>query len=732
MNATGLLAGFGQWAEREALFPDLRRALRATVAFMAPLVLAHLGLLTGPAIYAAMAAQSVAMVDVRGAYRMRVSLLLAMTLVLAGATWLGSVAGGSLAGSVLATALIAVSLGVWRHLSPDYGPSLAASSALLFLISLALPEASPAVTALLALGGGLWGVALQASLWPFRPQHPLRQTAAETWLALGDLFAAMSFDGQRDDAVRHREIADRETAVRATLDRTTALLAAGPPSALRGQLDALNLTAARVATRVVVFHAALDALAGRPEFPRITATVQPLLTSLTSTTRTVALALVSRQPSQFATGEVRLQRLANLVQVLQERIMAHTGATPGGAELVDLLRQLAEQLPVLKRQLLATVDGGRENRTFSLELPDLDVWTLRPLTAALHLSPRVDPTLIRFTARLGVLLMLGVALFQYGHITRGYWLPLTIVVVLQPDYGSTRLRAAQRLLGTLAGVALASGLLFLRLPPAVILSAIAATIFGFAYHLRKHYAVAVLFITLMIVLLTEATSTVTFQFTIERFLATLAGGVLAMLAALLFWPVWEWQRFPAFLATALRANRDYLLLLQDRLASGGGYDETAIVAKRRAESANGVLFASLQRMAGDPKHQQDNLAQAAALANGNQRLTRALTTVALHLTPGAPLRHPASADFTHLAGDALDILACHVEAATDPRPDLGPPRHALEAFDAPVAAAASDREAQRDQWVFGQMSRAAVELSAMLLAAAAGTRQVPSVSKATP
>jgi uncharacterized membrane protein YccC len=728
MKATGLIAGVGRFAQRESLRPDLRRGLRATAAFMAPLVLAHFGLLAGPVVFAAIAAQNIALVDVRGAYRIRVSLLLAKAVILAAATGLGSLAAGSLPGAVLATALIALSMGLWRHLSSDYGPSLAAASALLFLIALALPEATPALTVLYALGGGLWGVALQASLWPFRPQHPLRQTAAETWLALGDLFAAMSLEDPRGGAIHQQELAERETLVRTTLDRTTAALAAGPASALRQHLEALNLTAARLATRVVVFNGTLDALRRRPDFTRLAPSVQPVLTSLTNTCRTVALVLVTRQPSQLATCEVRLQRLTNLIQVLQARLVAHTGAGPGSAELVDLLRQFAEQLPVLLGQLRATMDQAAERGAFSLELFDLDAWTLRPLASTLHFSGRVDPALRRFTARLGVLLMIGVGIFEYWRIPRGYWVPLTIVVVLQPDYGSTRLRAAQRLLGTLVGGTLASLLLWLKLPALGLLAAIALTIFGFSYFLRKNYAVAVFYITLLIVLLTETSGTLTLQFTLERLLATMAGGAMAMLAALLFWPVWEWQRFPPFLAAALRTNRDYLQLLQARLVAGGAYDQDAIAAKRRAEIANGQVFASLQRMAGDPKHQQDSLAQAAALANGNQRLTRALTTIALHLTPGTPLAHPKAARFSELAGEALEALARQVEAIDAVTHHLEPLRSALENFEMPLAETGSSPAAtQRDQWVFGQMSRAALELSAMLLAAAPAPVQVDPV-----
>ncbi len=733
MKATGLVAGIAQFAERESLLPDLRRALRTTAAFMGPLLLSHFGVLTGPVVFAAIAAQNVALIDVRGPYRVRIHLLLAKAVILAGATWLGCTAAGTLTGAVLATAGIALSMGLWRHLSTDYGPSMATTSAFLFLIALATPATAAAPTVLLTLGGALWGIVLQASLWPFRPQHPLRQAAAESWIALGDLFAAMSLEDGRDEAARHRAITDQETTVRTTLDRTTALLAiTGLSAKLHQRLDALNLTAARLSTRVIVFNNVLESLRPHPDFRRLAPTVQPVLTSLTNTSRTVALAIVSRQPARLATAAVRLQRLANLLQVLQARITAHGSGTPAAAELVDLLRQIAEPLAALRPQLRATMDRAAEHGAWTLELFDLDAWTMRPFASVLNLRLRPDPALVRFTARLAVLLMLGVAVFEYWSIPRGYWLPLTIVVVLQPDYGSTRLRAAQRLLGTLVGGTLASVLIWLKLPAPALLAAIAVTTFGFSYSVRKNYAVAVFFITLLIVLLTETVGTVTIHFTIDRLVATLAGGSLAMLAALLFWPVWEWQRFPSFLATALRANRDYLRLLQDRLATGGAYDAPVIAAKRRAESANGTVFASLQRMAGDPKHQQDSLAQAAALANGNQRLTRALTTIALHLTPGSPLTHPEAARFSGLAGEALAALALRIESRDASAPPLAPLLTALEDFQAPPPEPAAPDVAQRDQWVFGQMSRAALELSAMLLAASPAAPTEPKAVEALP
>ena len=721
------LAGIDKLAEREALYPDLGRALRTTVAFMVPLLVGYSGLLQGPVVFAAIAAQNVALIDIRGDYRVRIGLLLGKALILTAATWLGCVTGVSLLGAVLATGLIALGMGLWRHLSADYGPSVAAASALLFLIALATPEVAASQVALYAFGGALWGVVVQASVWPFRPQHPLRQSVAESWLAVGDLFAALTLDDTRDDATRQRDLAEKEVALRTAIDHTTALIAANgaaQPSRLQQRLDALHLTAARLSTRVQVFNSALEGLRPGPEFDQLTPAVQPVFTALTNTARTVALAVVSRQPAHLATAGVRLQRLANLLQVLQARMLSHAATSPRCAELVQLLRQTATQVAGLYEQLRSTSERAAESGAFSLELFDLDAWTLRPFAATLNQSRRIDPALVRFTARLAVLMMLGVAIFEYWHIPRGYWLALTIVVVLQPDYGSTRQRALQRLIGTLIGGILASVLLWLKLPAPVLLAATAVTIFGFAYMLRKNYALAVFFITLMIVLLTEATGVVTIEFTISRLVATAAGGALAMLAALLFWPVWERQRFPSYLADALRANREYLHLLQGQLTVGGAYDEPTINAKRHAEAANGVVFASLQRMGADPKYQQDGQTQAAAIANGNQRLTRALTSIVLHLKPGAPLTHPASARFATLASDALDALARHVVSPGDATAAPLPPLlAALESFQVPASVVTGSTApfAQRDQWVFGQMSRAALELSAMLLAASPPT-----------
>lgn len=712
-----LFARLRHYLEEQRLQPDINRGLRATVGFMGAFLATAWWHLPIEVSFAAIAAQNVAMVDIRGSYPLRLSLLLAMTAIVAGSCWLGAMAADQLGSGLLAMGLIVFLGGVWRHLSPDYGISLAINSAFLLMLALALPggEAAARHHFLAALGGGLWGVFVQVSLWPFRAEHPLRRAVSDSWLALSDLVAALEPDAASPDA-RHRRIVAQEALLRTTLDQTTATLAAAHAGRKRphlAELEELNQSAARFATRLVAFNTAFETVMSRPDFAALAPSFGPVLTSLTNLTRNTAVTVVSRQPSHLVAAEVRFQRLGNLIQALQDRLLAQTEGAADARQLAFILGQIAGLVPRLGTTLRATVDRANERAAFSVELFDLHTWTLRPLASALNFSWRPDPALVRFVVRLAVLEVAGVAVFESLDLSHGYWLPLTILVVLQPDYGSTRLRAGQRVFGTLAGSALASIVLWLALPKLMLLVAMAVTMFFFAFFLKRNYGYAVFFITLFVVLITETESKVTWAFTAERLGITLAGGLLALLAAQLFWPAWERQFFPGILARALRANRDFVRVIGDRLANGGGYDAGAIALKRAAEKANSVVFASLQRMSADPKAQQEGIEAAGALANGNQRMTRALTVVALHLSTGAPLQRPELSRFVQLAMEILETLAVASETGQPDPVRLRALRKTLDTLtlNAPAGATPLEHSA------YSQFARGLTELGAMLLAA---------------
>ena len=695
--------------------PDLARATRATAGIIVPLLLAETGRIPLHVIFAAIAAQNVAMADVRGSYSLRLAILSSGGLLLGLAAALGSMSSQHLWMALLFAALMAIVAGGLRHLSADYGPPLAAPTVFIFLMASAAPAGHEEVLShmLSTWAGGAFGIVLQMALWPFRPQHPLRRATAECWQETGNLLEILNDDSWPNANLRSDAVAAQQTRLRETLDRTLITLNAAHSKRMRPlltRLERLHLLSSRFGTHVLALDTAMETRGLNRGLADATAAFQPVFQSLENVTRAVAMTIVSRQPSHLTALDVRLRRLTNLLEAARTRVIARSSNLPLARPLVDILGQIEGLVPEIKSAVRDTTDRASERGAFSLELLDLHTWRLGSLSAALNLSPCIDRSLMRFILRLGTLLALSVLLYKWFEIEHGYWLGLTLVVVMQPDYGSTRQRAAERVLGTLLGSVLASGLLFLNLPHAAQLAAAALTAFFFALFLKRRYDVAVVFLTLMVVLLTEIGGPKSWQLTFERLACTLAGGGLALLAAHIFWPAWEKDRFQPLMSEALLAGREYIKLLCRRLREGTGRGPELIPAKRRLETANSEVFASLRRMYGEPKNRADILQDAAAMANGNLRLTRVLNLLLLHLANRPlPVTESALAEWEDAACSGLEVLATNWEELDEQALQLALSR--LEG----IELGGPGRDQNPESWVFTQLARASTELSAMLI-----------------
>jgi uncharacterized membrane protein YccC len=693
--------------------PDLARATRATTGLMLPLLLAETGQIPLQVIFAAIAAQNTAMADVRGSYSLRLAILSSGAMLLGIAAGLGSMSSQHLWIALLFAGAMAVIAGLLRHLSSDYGPPLSVPTVLIFLMASATPPAQADVFshAMSTWAGGALGIFLQMALWPFRPQHPLRRATAECWQEAANLVSI--FNSDQPKSKKGEATAIQQTLLRTTLDRTLVTLNAATSKRMRplvARLERLHMLCARFSTQILALDTALETRGLARGLAETAGAFQPVFQSLENVGRAVALTIVSRQPSHLTSLEVRLRRLTNLLTAARTRLNARTGDLPLGLNLIDILAQIEGLVPEVKAAVRETIDRAKERGAFPLELLDLHTWRLGTLRAALNLSPRVDRPLMRYILRLASLLIPSVLVHTWLGIPHGYWLGLTLVVVMQPDYGSTRQRAAERVFGTLLGSVLASALLYLKLPHLVLLAAAGVNSFLFALFLKRRYDVAVVFLTLLVVLLTEIGGPVDWRLTIERVVCTLAGGGLALVAAHFFWPSWEKDRFQPLMSKALLASCGYIELLCRRLREGTGRGEELIPAKRRLESANSEVFASLQRMYSEPKHRTDILQDAAAMANGNLRLARVLNLLLLHLNSRpAPVSNPEFSKWESAACHALGVLAASWDNLDEQA--LEQALNQLESLDVDQSSAGS----ADDAWVFTQLARASTELSAMIV-----------------
>ncbi|HEY5753138.1 MAG TPA: FUSC family protein [Chthoniobacterales bacterium] len=654
---------FSLWIERTTLDPHLARAVRTTLASSGTLLICQATGLGQSAMFVALAAQGIALNDLRGGFGLRMGIVVTMAVALAAATLLGAIAGQSLWTATAGMAVVAISAGFWRHVNKDYGPLLGVYSVLLY--ALALSESSSwhhAVhLAQLSLLGGASAAAVHIISWLFRRQYPLRNSVAEVWVALSDLATSMRSAPGDNPLKRGAAIAAHEQALRAALDNTFAVLGKEEPddgrkmSPLLEHLEEMRREAVHFAMRLIGFNSAIDAACGQLELKRHLPAVDSVLKTLADAARSTAITLVNHRQENFSTSELRFRRALHLVRVL-ERQLPSPETSVEIRQARAMLERISAILPVVRNELSKTLRHSEPQYNLPVGLPEIGSHSLKMLTGWMDLRPGIDPVLVRYSLRIAVLTTLGIAIYKTFNLYHGYWIALTMVIVLQPDYGSTRKRAGERITGTLAGVALASGLLWLHLPHLMTTLLIPVATFGFAYYLRHWYAAASFFVTLQVVLITSHEAVLNWEFTASRMLSTLIGGLAALIAAQLFWPNWEKEKFPALLAAAIRANRQFLESMFTRT------DEIApFRAKRAAENANRFATVSLQRMLAEPANRNVNSQRDAAMVNYSQRITRAFTVIAVHKDAGVAM-DDTTAGISMRISEALEILARAVES----------------------------------------------------------------------
>lgn len=691
---------------------DPRRAVRCTLAFMSLLLAARLGWIRVEGTFAALAAHAICLLEVRGPYPLRLGFLVAMLGVTVGAAALGSMANGQhVAWAIVATIIVAANAGLWRHLTPDYGMTLSIPTGFLFLLALAIPK-SPPGHVYSTMIGGLTGLTFQIFFWPFHAQHPLRRAIAETWLAAGDLFLTLSRESAAGGLSNERVTA-AEQDLRTALERGYGVLTRADARQPRlSALQHIHQAAGRTAMRVVGTAMAVESACPPASGTDFCASWRGVLDSLANMSQSIALTVVSGQPSHLAMCEVRLARVDSLLQALRGNCNNRSEAEQFRSRLPRLFELAIEQVRELAPAIAAVTERAKERAVFPLELFDLRTWTLRPFAEALNLRQRVEPTIVRFSVRLALLLTVGVMAMRWTGLPHAYWLPLTMLVVLQPDFGATRKRAAERLTGTLIGGIIASLLLLLHPGPPLVLALAAVACFGFSYYVRTHYGVAVVFITLFVILLTEINQHATIALAAERLAITVIGGAVAILGALFIWPTWERDSYPLLLRSALTASMDYIRAIASRAQNGGPYTAAEVGAKRRAEAANVAIFASLARMMADPRERRGGVKQAAVLVNGNQKLIRICNFILLNIESIPRADADMLGDFANRAWMILGSLG-----ANSPDANIG---RDLESGTEPARMMNNPRGEQTevsvtdDAWLRAQLAQAQTELDAMM------------------
>lgn len=642
--------------------PAIVAGLRAAVATMVPLLVAQLLHLTSAGTWASLGGFSAAVADRGGAYRIRALTMSALTVGAAIGVIIGGVIGGM---TWLAVAVTFVVVGV-LSLAREFGISaggVGSSIAVAFAVSLSAPsptasEAFQRGTYLLA--GGAWAMILALVFWPVRPYRPLRLATARCYRELAAYADAIAAFGrgvpdetQRADLVQHRRT------IREAIENARSVVAVsrrgGQGEARRGERLLLLVQGADLLFGSLI---ALDEFlehaseAGERE---AAATTSDAATRFASTARRIATT-IEVEPNAPAALDVATATIAARGRVSGENALA--------AQSARLVDQLEEYTTVVA----ANADALSSDRLPQIP-PALAVLTIvedrPPVLETLRASLTLDSFAMRHALRVAIVTSVAVLVTRVLNLPRGYWVTITVLIILQPFAGATLIKALQRVLGTVAGALLTVALVAVIHDSRGLLVVIFVLAAACVAFLRVNYLIYSILLTPTFVLLAEM-SAGDWHLAELRVVNTLIGGVLGLAGAWLLWPSAERDRFPELAAGALRAAAAHLRVVVAMWNSTDEESSVALAAARR-EAALAITNAeaSFERMVAESTRRRRELEPATTLLTFTRRLISA--DIALGTLRHAPEATAIRDDVSRFARYLTSTLDCVADAVAERR-----------------------------------------------------------------
>lgn len=592
--------------------------------------------------------------DQGGAYRSRARIMLLTAACMAGSALVGATLGGI---GWLAVLLMAF-WGLWAGLlvAVSQGATTIGTQAVVALAvtsSFHFDLAGALLVAGLLVAGSLFQTTLSLAPWPLGRHAPERSALAGVYQKLA----------ANAEALTNRELALQ---VAEALTQAGSTIAASVPRFGTGRaaetFQGLLAKAWGVHLELIALAEVHERLAARQ--PDVLRHLDALLAAAAEVLRAVAGGLAAgRAPGDLSGSFQQIEQALKALRCAQQE------ASPGDSFERAALANATQRAEALNGKLRAAARietswaeaGGSSAPADEAHLPP----ALRPQSplTIIHANLTLRSLALRHAIRISVTLALAVALYTVFPLQRGYWIPLTVMIVLRPDFSTTVTRGLARGAGTLLGAGVAGLLLVLFRPDPLALAVIAAVLACAAYAmLQANYTLFVLFVTGYVAALISLAGAPTIPSVVARVEDTLIGSALAM-AAIILWPSWGFTQVPHALAQMLEADRAYFASVMDAYLNQEGPALSTLREQRmRARLARSNAEAAVQRSLSDPARYHANTKVALGVLESTHRLMRSALTLEALRKDARPSHEQA--ELGALSADvqkALRMLAGMVE-----------------------------------------------------------------------
>ena len=621
-------------------------ALRNALAVALPL---GVGLVLGnplAAVAVATGALNVSYSDGTDPYKQRARRMIGWSVLGAIAVFVGSITGLWHVSAILVAALWAFAAGMLVCLGQRAG-DLGLNTLVVLIVFAAhgaISVSSAVDAGLLVLAGGLLQTAFALLLWPVRRDRPERRAVGQVYLDLA----------QELDPLSDSPASTPLSAPSATVQDTLAAL--GRDHSVESERYLLLFDQAdRLRLSIYLLNRSRDSLGEGDDQKSeaesdAAAQLDKMLLLVAKLLAAVGNCLIEGRASEdLESIRKELRSLAEVAEAQKTSPELRLG--PNIASAIDVV---AGQLRLVVQLAEKSTLDDENGLTASGQAPPLKLQIASGL-ATLRANFDFRSAICRHAIRLSLCVAVADAIERAVGWQRAYWLPMTVAVVLKPDFTSTFSRGVLRLLGTLCGLMLAT-VLYLQLPQSALTQVLLVGIFTFflRYLGPANYGVFTVAISGLIVFLIAATTPTSPQeVVVARALNTTAGGLLALLAYAL-WPTWERTQVSEAMAAMFDASRLYFQVLMQRLTSGDDSLRAALDNARRAwRRARTAAEASVDRVLAEPGTTPAKrdclasmLASSHALVQAIMGLEAGTMKTTVHTSPAALSIFARDVDFT--------------------------------------------------------------------------------------
>lgn len=604
--------------------------LRMAVSGTVPIVW---GIATGrvaEAVWITLTAEAVSWVELKGSFTWRVRTLLAGAALAVLSAVLGSVTGDNLWLGCLCMFGVGFVATLLKNIG-DRASGLAICFYLLFIICNAYPTDSLAdikQRTLLVMIGAAWPVLVGMAASAVMPvQEPFRRQIALIWRAISNLAESVSqSDSRKGFAHKLADVYAKEVAVRAAINSSLDFYGQMSDQASKKdnrsyQLVMQRKVASLVAVNVIAMGDEMEHISVHLLDKALRVKAAALFGALREATNRMSVFVLTMNPEEKLLTISQINRLRKLSALIKEYPMPRDEKQ--AAAIARILHLTDRTIMLLESGIQRIDQMGGDTRVYRSYSHIKTSFVLKPkyLLRNIMVLFHFNTLTFKYALRSAIAVTIALFVYKWYHIDHGYWLPFTLMIIIQPYFGATFKRAFDRVVGTLLGAVAGSLLLYFQRGFYVQEAVLFFTFILMVYYVKKNYAVAAFFITLNLVLLFNIEESYSSMLMVTRALCTIGGALLAIAAGSFLLPTWDKKLVPGFLADAVAANYQYFLAT----FSGQGMSGNWLRLKRTAESKNSNVFDSYNRYMHEPGQEKEEGWY--ELITCNVRITRSLNNI---------------------------------------------------------------------------------------------------------